>query len=56
LLAAYKNMGSPRNPTSRQIDELRHAAELPNPEIKALSRGQFILTLPAQGLALIEFR
>jgi xylan 1,4-beta-xylosidase len=56
LLAAYKNMGSPRNPTSRQIDELRHAAELPNPEIKALSRGQFTLTLPAQGLALIEFR
>lgn len=56
LLAAYKNMGSPRYPTSRQIDALRHAAELPGPEIKLLSRGQLTITLPPQGVALIEFR
>ncbi len=56
LLAAYKNMGSPRYPTSRQIDALRHTAELPGPEIKLLSRGQLTITLPPQGLALIEFR
>ena len=56
LLDDYKAMGSPVYPTSKQIDELRRAAELPGPEMKHLSRGQITLTLPPQGLALIEFR
>ncbi len=56
LLAAYKQMGSPKYPTPGQIDELRRAAELPKPEIQTLSKGQFTLTLPPQSLAVIEFR
>jgi xylan 1,4-beta-xylosidase len=56
LLAAYAAMGKPAYPTSQQIAELRHAAELPAPELESLSRGRLTLVLPPQGLALIELR
>jgi xylan 1,4-beta-xylosidase len=56
LLPAYEAMGRPVYPTQKQITELRHAAELHKPETKVLEGGELKLTLPAQALALIEFR
>jgi xylan 1,4-beta-xylosidase len=56
LLGAYNAMGSPIYPTPKQVEELRRAAELPPPEMKALQHGQLTVGLPPQGLALIELR
>ena len=56
LLEAYDAMGRPTYPTSKQIEELRRAAELPPPEIIGVQDGQLTLGLPAQGLALIELQ
>ena len=56
LLPTYEAMGRPIYPTQKQITELRRAAELPKPETKVLQGGELRLTLPAQALALIEFR
>lgn len=56
LFGAYYAMGKPLSPTQRQIDELRHAAELPSPEIRYLQNGKLTIVLPPQGLALIELR
>jgi xylan 1,4-beta-xylosidase len=56
LLPAYDAIGRPIYPTQKQITELRAAAELPEPETKVLQGGELKLTLPAQALALIEFR
>jgi len=52
----YEKMGSPRYPTSKQIQELRHAAALPAPEKRSLKNGTLTLTLPPQGLAVVEFK
>jgi xylan 1,4-beta-xylosidase len=52
----YEKMGSPRYPTSKQIQELSHAAELPPPEKRSLKNGKLTLTLPPQGLAVIELK
>ncbi len=54
LLAAYSAMGKPAYPTSRQIAELRQAAQLPAPKLESLARGRLTLVLPPQGFALIE--
>ena len=50
----YESMGSPKYPTPAQIAILRAAAELPAAEIQHLSSGSLDLTIPAQGLVLIE--
>ena len=57
-VSAWKAIGSPKYPTPDQIKQLRAAAELPKPEILALSAGEasrFNLTLPPNGMALLEF-
>jgi len=56
LLAAYHDMGSPTYPTSVQVAQLLHAAELPPPEERPLLRGELTLLLPPQGLAVIELK
>ena len=56
LLARYRSIGAPKYPTQEQVQELRHAAELPAPEEKALDHGKLSFELPPQGLALIEIR
>lgn len=56
LFPLYNSMGSPKNPTRKQIEDLRHAAELPSPEESKLERGKLSLQLPPNGLALIEIR
>ena len=55
LLALYNQMGRPVYPTSKQLEDLRRAAELPAPEVKSFAQGKLTLELPAQGLALVEF-
>ncbi len=52
----YEKMGSPRYPTPKQIQELRHAAALPAHEKRTLENGKLTLTLPPQGLAIIELK
>jgi xylan 1,4-beta-xylosidase len=54
-LNRYLEMGKPTDPTSKEFDELRHAAELPPAETKPLTAGEIRITLPPQGLAVIEF-
>ena len=54
--AAYQKMGSPQYPTQAQIEQLRKAAMLPAPETRNLKNDELTITLPAQGLALIEFK
>jgi xylan 1,4-beta-xylosidase len=52
----YEKMGSPRYPTQQQIQELRQSAQLPNPETSKVKNGELTLTLPSQGLAVIELK
>jgi xylan 1,4-beta-xylosidase len=52
----YEKMGSPRYPTEAQIESLRSAARLPAPENRDVHRGELTLTLPSQGLAVIEVK
>jgi xylan 1,4-beta-xylosidase len=53
---AYQQMGSPRYPTRAQIEELRRSAALPAPETREVQNGQLLLTLPPQGLAVVELK
>jgi xylan 1,4-beta-xylosidase len=53
---AYGEMGSPRYPTVEQLQHLRKVAELPAPEKQAVKNGKLTLTLPSQGLAVIELK
>ena len=53
---AYEKMGAPRYPTQQQIKTLRQAAALPTPENQELKNGEIRLTLPPEGLALVEIR
>jgi xylan 1,4-beta-xylosidase len=54
--ALYEKISSPRYPTQTQIQDLRRAAELPDPEFRKLKSGVLIVTLPAHGLAIIELK
>ena len=51
-----EKIGAPRYPTMKQIEELRHAADLPPPEVRQIKGGQLTITLPGHGLALIELK
>jgi len=53
---AYLEMGSPRYPSKRQVEHLRAAARLSPPETVALKNGSVTLTIPSQGLVLLEVR
>ena len=54
--AAYARMGSPRYPNRKQVEDLRQAAKLPLPSEVPIQHGELTLTLPSQGLALIEMK
>ena len=56
VLPAYEAMGKPAYPTAAQIKKLQHAANLPPPEIHPVQDNRLELTLPPDGLALIELR
>lgn len=54
---AWSKMGSPASPTRDQVVKLRQAAELPQPEKRAVSASspsRLEVTLPAHALALVE--
>lgn len=53
--AAYEKMGSPRYPTAAQIETLRQASGLGDREKVSVKNDRLSVTLPAQGLALVEF-
>jgi xylan 1,4-beta-xylosidase len=54
--AAYEKMGSPTYPTQKQIQQLQGAAELGAPESGHFDHGELSVTLPPQGLAVIEIK
>lgn len=56
LHSAYAKMGSPRYPTSAQIQQLRVAATLPPAEQLQISGNLLRIDLPSKGLALVEIR
>jgi xylan 1,4-beta-xylosidase len=53
---AYEKMGSPVYPTQAQLQKLRESVKLAAPEIQELKSGELNLTLPPNGLAVIEIR
>jgi xylan 1,4-beta-xylosidase len=53
-LDAWKQMGSPRNPTRAQIEELRKASLTGDPVGVPIEDHRLTVTVPPQGLALIE--
>ncbi len=53
-MTAYRAMGSPRYPTPAQVAALNRASALPEPERSRLRNGVLDLTLPVNGLAVIE--
>ncbi len=53
-MTAYRAMGSPRYPTQAQIDALNKASALTAPEHKKLEHGTLTMTIPVNGLTLIE--
>jgi len=54
--STWEKMGKPRYPSMKQIEELRHAADLPSPETRRIKDGELSITLPSHGLALIELK
>jgi xylan 1,4-beta-xylosidase len=55
LVSAYEAMGKPVDPTQRQIASLREAAKIPLPLEQTVKNGQLPVTIPGQGLAVIDF-
>jgi xylan 1,4-beta-xylosidase len=53
---AYSAMGSPRYPTAAQIQQLQKAAVLPGPQSVKLHNGEFTLTIPSYGLAVVQLK
>ena len=51
---AYEAMGSPRYPTTDQVEKLRVASRLSAPETLQVKNGSVTLKIPSQGLVLIE--
>lgn len=56
LFGVYDAMGRPTTPTLAQIERLREAAEIGSPEPQDIEGGQLRISLPPQGLALIEIQ
>ncbi len=56
VLGAYAAMGKPAYPTQAQIKALQAAAAVPPPETLHLQSGKITITIPAQGLAILEIR
>ena len=53
-MTLYRKMESPRYPTLKQVAALNESSALPAPERTQLKDGQLDLSLPVNGLALIE--
>ncbi|MEO8778336.1 MAG: glycosyl hydrolase family 39 [Rhodanobacter sp.] len=55
-VALFNQMGRPDSPSREQIVQLRAAGQLAAPESMALHNGKLELTIPPQGLVLVELR
>jgi xylan 1,4-beta-xylosidase len=53
---AYEGMGQPRYPTQQQIKALQRAAQLPAPEVRALTGNDLTIDLAPDGLAVITIK
>lgn len=54
LQRAYQQIGSPQYPTRDQIEELKQRAALPPSEKIAVHEGKMSVSIPANGVALVE--
>jgi xylan 1,4-beta-xylosidase len=54
VMTSFEAMRRPRFPSREEIDRLKAAASLPPPESSALRAGQFNVSVPAYGLAVLE--
>ncbi len=55
-LAAWKQMGSPNDPTPAQVSALRKASQIGSPEGIEVREHELTLTIPPMGLAVIRVR
>jgi len=53
-LAVYRKIGSPQYPTMAQVDQINREGELPPPEAIALKSGEIEITIPPNGIAVLE--
>src|SRR5262249_14682086 len=53
-LAAYEMVGKPRYPTRAQVQDMNRATQLSAPQIVSIPKGELSLTIPVNGLALVE--
>jgi xylan 1,4-beta-xylosidase len=53
---AYESMGSPRYPTTQQLQTLKAAALLPAPTEEKIVGGELDLVIPSDGLVLVTLR
>ena len=56
VIAAFDRMGRPAFPSREQIAQLRAAGKLATPEPLELTDGKFEITVPPQGLVVVELR
>ena len=54
VLAAYDKMGAPTYPSKEQVQQVREVEQPGAPEVEHLKGGSFTLTVPSQGLAVVE--
>ena len=54
--SVWDKIGTPRYPSTKQIEELRRAADLPPPEGRRIRHNELSITIPAHGLALVELK
>jgi xylan 1,4-beta-xylosidase len=55
-VATFDRMGRPDFPSREQIAQLREAGKLAAPESMKVSDGKFDITVPVQGLVVVELR
>ncbi len=55
-MPTYRAQGSPRYPTPAQVDAMNRASTLPVSEERRLDGGRLELTLPVNGLAVVEVK
>ena len=55
-VAAFDRMGRPDSPSREQIVQLREAGKLAAPESVKANDGKFEITVPVQGLVVVELR
>jgi len=53
-LAAYRKLGNPQYPTIAQVEQINREGELPPPEAVALKNGTVEITVPVNGIAILE--